>query len=49
MEHQRMIERTTSLLQKYNNKRIKYLDELTDLSKKLDTTGSDMAQGEKEN
>ena len=41
-----MIEQTTSLLQKCHSKRTKYLDELTDLSKKLDTTGSDRVWGE---
>ena len=41
MELQKMWEHLTSLLQNCNAKRNKYLDELTDLSRELDTTGVD--------
>ena len=38
-EHQRMQKCTTSSLQKYNSRRTRYLAELDELSKRLDTTG----------
>ena len=41
-----MQEHLTSLLQDCNTKRTKYLDELTNLSKKLDTTGVDRLRGD---
>ena len=46
MELQRMQEHLTSLLQDCNAKRAKYLDELTNLSKKLDTTWVDRLRGD---
>ena len=46
MELQRMREHLTSSLQDCHTKRTKYLDELTNLSKKLDTTGVDRLRGE---
>ena len=46
MELQRMWEHLTSSLQDCNAKRTKYLDELTNLSKKLDTTGFDKLRGD---
>ena len=46
MELQRMWEHLTSLLQDCNAKRTKYLDKLTNLSKKLDTTGVDRLRGD---
>ena len=46
MELRRMWEHLTSSLQDCNAKRTKYLDELTNLSKKLDTTGVDRLRGD---
>ena len=46
MELWRMREHLTSLLQDCHTKRTKYLDELTNLSKKLDTTGVDRLRRE---
>ena len=46
MELQRMREHLTSSFQDCNAKRTKYLDELTNLSKKLDTTGVDRLRGD---
>ena len=46
MELRRMQEHLTSSLQDCNAKRTKYLDELTNLSKKLDTTGFDRLRGD---
>ena len=45
MELWRMLEHLTSSLQDCNAKRTKYLDELTNLSKRLDTTGVDRLRG----
>ena len=46
MELWRMWEHLTSSLQDCNTKRTKYLDELTNLSKKLDTTGVNRLRGD---
>ena len=46
MELRRMQEHLTSLLQDCNAKRTKHLDELTNLSKKLDTTEFDRLRGD---
>ena len=46
MELWRMWDHLTSLLQDCNAKRTKYLDELTNLSKKLDTIGFDKLRGD---
>ena len=46
MELQRMRGHLTSLLQDCNARRTKYLDELTDLFKKLDTTRFDRLRGD---
>ena len=46
MELWRKQEHLTSSLQDCNAKRTKYLDELTNLSKKLDTTGFDRLRGD---
>ena len=46
MELRRMWEHLTSSLQDCNARRTKYLDELTDLSKKLDTTRFDRLRGD---
>ena len=46
MELRRMWEHLTSSLQDCNAKRTKYLDKLTNLSKKLDTTGVDRLRGD---
>ena len=46
MELWRMWDHLTSLLQACNTKRTKYLDEITSLSKKLDSTGVDKLRGD---
>ena len=46
MELRRMREHLTSLLQDCNSRRTQYLDELTNLSQKLDTTGFDRLRGD---
>ena len=46
MELQRMREHLTSSLQDCNARRTQYLDELTNLSQKLDTTGFDRLRGD---
>ena len=46
LELQRMREHLTSSLQACNAKRTKYLDELTDLSRELNTTGVDSLRGD---
>ena len=46
MELRRMQEHLTSSFQAYNAKRAKYLDELTNLSKKLDATGVNRLRGD---
>ena len=46
MELQRMREHLASLLQDCNARRTHYLDELTNLSQKLDTTGFDRLRGD---
>ena len=46
MELRRMQEHLTSSLQNCNTKRTKYLDKLTNLSQKLDTTGFDRLRGD---
>ena len=48
MELQRIKKNMTSSLQKHNSRRIRYLNELDELSKKLDSTGSDRMRGELE-